>query len=80
MINIEIFMAIIIVAILGTILIEKRITKIENWTMYRQLPYGHIKTGSKPLNFYRMDRYRKPYRYPVTFDQSYPTPHKSPFK
>ena len=45
--------------------------------MYKQKPLGYIKTGSNNLSFYERPRYRKPYRYPFTYDQSYPTPHKS---
>ena len=52
---------------------------LENWEVYKQKPFDYVKTGSEPLTFYERPRYRKPYRYPVTFDQSYPTPHKSHF-
>ena len=44
----------------------------ENWTMYEQKPYDYNLTGSSPLNFYRRDRYRKPYRYPFKFNTTYP--------
>ena len=65
--------------IIATTLLERKINNIENYEMYRQKPYGYVKTGTAPLAFYERPRYRKPYRYPVTFDQSYPTPHKSHF-
>ena len=61
---------------MGCICAERKLKKVENWEMYRQKPYGYIKTGSAPLTFYERPRYRKPYRYPFTFDQEYPTPHK----
>ena len=48
---------------------------LENWEVYQQKPYGYVKTGAKPLNFYERPRYRKPYRYPLKFRQSYPYDH-----
>ena len=75
--NTEIVTLLLLVIILGCICAEKKLKKVENWEMYRQKPYGYVKTGSKPLAFYERPRYRKPYRYPFTFDQEYPTPHKS---
>lgn len=50
---------------------------LENWEVYQQKPYGHIKTGTAPLNYYQMPRYRKPYRYPFMFRKSYPVNHLS---
>jgi hypothetical protein len=70
---------ILLIIIIGTMLLERKINSVENYEMYRQKPLGYVRTGSEPLSFYEMSRYRKPYRYPVTFDQSYPTPHKSHF-
>lgn len=69
----------LLVIILGCFCLEKKIKKVENWDLYRQKPYGYVKTGSSPLTFYERPRFRKPYRHPVTFDQGYPTPHKSHF-
>lgn len=48
---------------------------LENWEVYKQKPYDYVKTGSSPLNFYERPRYRKPYRYPLKFRQSYPYDH-----
>lgn len=50
---------------------------LENWVIYKQLPYGHLDTASEPVNFYIKPRYRKPYRYPFQFHKSYPVPHLS---
>ena len=75
--NTEIVTLLLLIIILGCICAERKLKKVENWEMYRQKPYGYIKTGSAPLTFYERPRYRKPYRYPFTFDQEYPTPHKS---
>ena len=50
---------------------------LENWANYRQLPYGYVKTGSSPLSYYERPRYRKPYRYPFTFEKTYPVKHQS---
>lgn len=75
--NTEIITLLLLIIILGCVCAEKKLKKVENWEMYRQKPYGYVKTGSAPLAFYERPRYRKPYRYPFTFDQEYPTPHKS---
>ena len=75
--NTEIVTLLLLIIILGCICAERKLKNIENWEMYRQKPYGYVKTGSAPLRFYERPRYRKPYRYPFTFDQEYPTPHKS---
>jgi hypothetical protein len=47
----------------------------EQFQTYIQHPYNYVKTGSDPVNFYRLDRYRKPYRYPFKYFKSYPVPH-----
>ena len=75
--NTELVTLLLLIIILGCICAERKLKKVENWEMYRQKPYGYVKTGSAPLSFYERPRYRKPYRYPFTFDQEYPTPHKS---
>lgn len=75
--NTEIVTLLLLIIILGCICAERKLKKVENWEMYRQKPYGYVKTGSAPLTFYERPRYRKPYRYPFTFDQEFPTPHKS---
>jgi hypothetical protein len=49
----------------------------ENWEVYKQKPYGHIKTGSEPMNYYVQKRYRKPYRYPFQFMKTAPFNHLS---
>ena len=49
--------------------------KMEMYQNYMTLPFDEVKTGSNPLDFYRKDKYRKPYRYPFKFHQSYPVPH-----
>ena len=77
--NTELVTLLLLIIILGCICAERKLKKVENWEMYRQKPYGYVKTGSAPLSFYERPRYRKPYRYPFTFDQEYPTPHKSHF-
>ncbi len=79
MCDLKTFTLIILLFIMGTTLLERKINNVEHWEMYRQKPHGYVKTGTAPLVFYERPRYRKPYRYPVTFDQSYPTPHKSHF-
>ena len=75
--NTELVTLLLLIIILGCICAERKLKKVENWEMYRQKPYGYVKTGSAPLSFYERPRYRKPYRYPFSFDQEYPTPHKS---
>ena len=46
----------------------------EQWQNYMSAPYDFLETGSNPLNFYRKDKYREPYRWPFKFFQSYPLP------
>ena len=77
--NTNIIFLLLSVVILGCICMENKINNIENYEMYKQKPFGYIKTGSKSLNFYERPRFRKPYRYPFTFTQTYPIPHKSHF-
>lgn len=50
----------------------------EGWEDYRRPPYGYVSTGADPIYYYRRDRYRKPYRWPFRFSQSYPYPHLEP--
>ena len=75
--NDKIAFLILLILILGCVCLERKFKKIENWEMYKQKAYGFINTGSGPLSFYERPRYRKPYRYPVTPQQSYPTQHNS---
>jgi len=50
----------------------------EGFQSYSLNPYGYVYTGNDPLYFYNLDRYRKPYRWPFKFYQSYPYGHLSP--
>jgi len=49
----------------------------EGWANYERKPLDILTTGSTPLNYYRKDLYRLPYRYPFTFQKSYPLPNQS---
>lgn len=49
-------------------------TMREKWQNYMDLPFDFLDTGSNPLNFYQKNKYRKPYRWPYKFKQSYPLP------
>ena len=49
----------------------------ENWEDYKMKPLNYMHSGSSPLSFYRRDRYRKPYRYPLKHYESSPIPHMS---
>lgn len=49
----------------------------ELWKDYEQSPYNYQLNGADPLYFYRKDRFRKPYRYPLKYYKSYPTKHLS---
>ena len=68
---------VLLVVIMGCFLLERKIRNVENYEMYRQKPYGYVKTGSMPLTFYERPRYRKPYRYPFQIEKSYPIKHMS---
>ena len=54
---------------------KKLENQVEGWTNYQQLPLGNWYTGYDPLSFYRVDRFRKPYRYPVCQIKITPVPH-----
>jgi len=54
-------------------------TMEEKWQNYMEAPFDYMETGSNPLNFYRKDQYRKPYRWPFKFYQSYPLPAMQPY-
>lgn len=63
-------MKLLILLLLIFILFYYYYTK-ENWTVYKQKPYNYYLSGSSPLGFYRRDRYRKPFRFPFTYNTSY---------
>jgi len=65
---------IIIAVILAVIWYGHRAIR-EGWVTYVRSPYNEMESGTDPIQTYRRDRYRKPYRYPYTFYQSYPYPH-----
>lgn len=50
---------------------------IEGWDVYQSNPYGNADTGSSPLTFYERNSYRKPFRWPFTFESSFPYKHQS---
>ena len=54
------------------------LTQNESFQNYKLNPFGYVYTGNDPLYFYNKDRYRKPYRWPFRFYQSYPYGHLSP--
>jgi hypothetical protein len=66
---------IVIIVLLLTYTKNKDEDKKEDWVNYIRAPYNEIESGTDPLQYYRRDRYRKPYRYPFKFYQSYPVPH-----
>ncbi len=49
----------------------------EKFQVYMHTPnvFGEMDTGSDPINFYRYDRYRKPYMWPRKIFSEYPYPH-----
>lgn len=64
--NIEIFILVAIVLFLIIHTTEKNKTHYDTWINYRQEPLGNIKTAPFKLpNYFRIDRYRKPYNFPV---------------
>jgi hypothetical protein len=54
---------------------NKSVEVEEGFDMYQQLPFQYMYTGSEPLSYYRLDRYRLPYRYPDVFYTNYPVPY-----
>ena len=72
------YFLVIIAVVLIVITMKKNKTK-ENWQTYKQLPFKSVDTGADPLYYYPMKQYRKPYRWPLTFYQSYPYSHMTAF-
>ena len=50
----------------------------ESWFNYRLNPYGDVRTGSMPANFYIHNRYVKPYMWPDKIYSTYPYDHWQP--
>lgn len=72
--NYYLLLFIIIFALICLSYLWRRPSMQEQWQNYMTSPFDFLDTGSNPLNFYRKDKYRKPYRWPFTFYQSYPLP------
>jgi hypothetical protein len=79
LLNILIVIVVIIVIyfVLNSDLLDKFLTKTENFVPYKRNPYGYWRTGADPLNYYQMNAYRKPYRYPYTYHTSFPYPYET---
>jgi hypothetical protein len=74
--NIEVFILIACILFLIIHTTEKKSRKYESWINYREEPLGNIKTiPSDTSSFYRRDRYRKPYNWPVCQMTNYPIRH-----
>jgi len=52
---------------------------LEGWQVYQQKPFQWMDTGADPMYYYPMKQFRLPYRWPLTFYQSYPYPHMANF-
>ena len=77
--NIEVFILVAIVLFLIIHITEKNNNhnnQYDTWINYREEPLGNIKTAPFKLsNYYRRDRYKKPYNYPVCEMTDYPIRH-----
>lgn len=61
--------------------LNKSMEEHESWINYRQKPLGNIETaGGPPVNYYRRDRFRKPYRWPACFLTDHPVRHCKHFE
>lgn len=72
-----------IILLLLIFVISIYIKDSEKFVPYETLPrtdFNYWRTGSQPLNFYKLPLYRKPYRFPFRFFKSYPIPHMSTFR
>lgn len=74
-----IILFIIIILITQAYRIHQDTIITEHWDSYQSAPYGEMSTGTTPLTFYERNSYRKPYRWPFTFESSYPEPHLQPY-
>ena len=73
----SIFILLIIILVCAIIYCLNKNKLQENWESYMQTPLNYIESGSSPLQYYRRDRYRKPYRYPIKHYDSSPYPNMS---
>ena len=69
----------IIEVIILIIIIIMVMSQRESWKVYQEIPYGNYQLLSSDHSFYRRDRYRKPYRWPVKFHSDHPVPHQRHF-
>ena len=77
--NYYLLLFIIIFALICLSYLWRRPSMTEQWQNYMEAPFDFLETGSNPLNFYRKDKYREPYRWPFKFNQSYPLPSMQPY-
>lgn len=73
--------ALILLGLLYYSLFMSNKTVTEGWVNYKQQPFGNIYTGSgnegvRPLVFYDVPRFRRPYNWPVRHLVDYPVPHE----
>lgn len=79
--DIIIIVIVILVIAITLLYLQKNNKQIkENLTDYKTLPFGELLNGSDPLTFYRYDKYRKPYRWPVCIQTDHPIRHCSPLE
>lgn len=74
--DIEIFIIVAIVLFLIIHITENKSRKYESWINYKEEPLGNIKTSpNNNPTFFRRDRYRKPYMWPVCQMTDHPIRH-----
>ena len=74
--NIEVFILVAVILFLIIHTAEKTKSQFENWINYREEPLGNIQTSPSLVNnYYRRDRFRKPYNFPVCQMTDYPVRH-----
>lgn len=44
----------------------------ESFTLYIKNPFGYVDIGTSPVVYYNKPLFREPYRYPFTYNSSYP--------
>ena len=74
--NIEVFITVAVILFLIIYTTENKSRKYDSWINYREEPLGNIKTAPFKLsNYFRRDRYRKPYNWPVCQMTEHPIRH-----
>ena len=69
-----IHIALLVVSILAIFVYKN---SFEKFVPYNEKKTGKWSTGADPLTYYEYNIYKKPYRYPFSYQTSYPYPYRT---